>query len=35
MDGSSIRKVFLNFFAERDHTVVTSLGRRTRGKRRK
>ena len=24
MDGSSIRKVFLNFFAERDHTVVPS-----------
>ena len=24
MDGSSIRKVFLNFFAERDHTIVPS-----------
>src|SRR6266436_7070361 len=24
MDGSSIRKVFLNFFAERGHTVVPS-----------
>ncbi|HKN49574.1 MAG TPA: alanine--tRNA ligase-related protein, partial [Actinomycetota bacterium] len=24
MDGPSIRKVFLNFFAERGHTVVPS-----------